>query len=376
VHARTRRCVAEGLDFLFDRHIARSHAAGSPFGSSVTNEEWGFFTMHKTKRSHDGGGSTRSLKRVFFLMSLIVGLAAVSATAASVAKADSVGPITFEPSQGYVPGDINGQQGWMKLGPYDAMVASLAAFPAASGYGFGTQALRFSDAVTSGSFGDQTFSPGLLSPAGEFPAKSQFDATFRIGTTQSTLQSGLHLSVSPDDGNGGRMSYLRFEDQADGVHVFFDDVTDPGPLGTVASFDEVDIATLSRTRAHSIRFSIQFKTGPGNDVVKIYIDGNQEITGTTWEDYYRYDPEQTGNGNQVPTTSKLLFRESGTADVLNAGNGFVVDGVTLASSNNNNDDHDGHGNHGNDHGDHGDHDHGDHGDRDGHHHHHSRHGGN
>ena len=34
------------------------------------------------------------------------------------------------------------------------------------------------------------------------------------------------------------MSYLRFEDQSDGVHVFFDDVTDPGPLGTAASFNE------------------------------------------------------------------------------------------------------------------------------------------
>jgi hypothetical protein len=278
-----------------------------------------------------------------------------------VARADLVGPITFEPSQGYVPGDINGQQGWSKLGPYDAMVSALAAFPAASGYGFGSQALRFSDAVTSGSFGDQTFSPGLSSPAGEFPAKPQFEAFFRIGTTQSTLQAGLHLSVSPDDGNGSRVSYLRFEDQADGVHVFFDDVTDPGPLGTVASFDEVDIATLSRTRAHSIRFSITFKAGQGNDVVKIYIDNNLEITGTTWEDYYRFDPEQTGNGNQVPNVSKLLFRESGAADVLNAGKGFLVDGVTLASLAQNNNDDDDHG----------------HGDHDGHHHHHhGRHPGN
>jgi hypothetical protein len=314
-------------------------------------------------------------KRILLAMSLIVAFAAVGATSAALAKADTVGPITFEPSQGYVPGDINGQQGWQKLGPYDAMVAALAAFPGASGYGFGSQALRFSDAVTSGSFGDQTFSPGLSSPAGEFPAKSQFDATFRIGTTQATLQTGLHLSVSPDDGNGGRMSYLRFEDQADGVHVFFDDVTDPGPLGTVASFDEVDIATLSRTRSHSIRLSLQFKSGPGNDVVNVYVDNHLEITGTTWEDYYRYDPEQAGNGNQIPSVSKLLFRESGTADVLNAGNGFLVDGVTLASSaNHDNDDDHGHG-HG-DHGDHGDHDHGDHGDRDGHHHHHSRHPGN
>jgi hypothetical protein len=116
-----------------------------------------------------------------------------------------------------------------------------------------------SDAYTSGTFGDQTFSPGLSQPAGEPPAQTHFEAGFRIGT-QSNVRPGLRMSVSPDDGNGSRMSYLPFEDQADGVHVFFDDVTDPGPLPVVAIFNETEIATLNRARAHSIRFSIDFKT--------------------------------------------------------------------------------------------------------------------
>ena len=124
------------------------------------------------------------------------------------------------------------------------------------------------------------------------------------------MQPGLHMSVSPDNGSGARMSYLRFEDQADGVHVFFDDVNNPGPVGTVSNFTDTDIATLSRDRAHSIRFSITFKPGPGNDVVRIYIDGNEATRGTSWENYYRYDPEAAGNGNQVSPVSKLLFRES------------------------------------------------------------------
>jgi hypothetical protein len=71
-----------------------------------------------------------------------------------------------------------------------------------------------------------------LSPAGESLAKPHFEASFRIGTTQAGLQPGLHMSVSPDNGRGARVSYLRFEDQLDGVHVFFDDATDPGPVGT------------------------------------------------------------------------------------------------------------------------------------------------
>ena len=42
--------------------------------------------------------------------------------------------------------------------------------------------------------------------------------------------------------------------------------------------------------------------------------------------------EQIGNGNQVPSVSKMLFRESGTSNPANLGNGFLVDGVSLASS--------------------------------------------
>ena len=96
------------------------------------------------------------------------------------------------------------------------------------------------------------------------------------------------------------MSYLRFEVHPDGVHVFFEDAVDKGPLGTPATFRESDIATLSRDRSHLIQFSIDFKDGAANDTVKIYIDGKLVKTGTTWEDYYRYDPEQTPQGNQVP----------------------------------------------------------------------------
>jgi hypothetical protein len=270
------------------------------------------------------------MKRMLILASLILGLVASAAVLATAAGADTVGPITFEPPT-YTVGNINGQNGWSKTGPYDVAVAANSSFPAAAGYGFGLQSLRLSDAVTSGSFGDQTFSPGLAGPAGESGA-NHFDSTFWTGTTQATQQPGLHTSVSPDDGNGSRMSYLRFEDQADGVHVFFDDATDPGPLGTPATFNETDIATLSRTSAHSIRFSIDFKPGPANDVVKIYVDGVLAITGTTWEDYYRYDPEQAGNGYQVPNVSKLLFRESGLPSPLNLGNGFLVDNLSLSSS--------------------------------------------
>ena len=80
-----------------------------------------------------------------------------------------------------------------------------------------------------------------------------------------------------------------------------------------------------------VRDRLQERTGQRRR--QIFIDGKKKATGTTWEDYYRFDPEQTPTGNQVPTVAKLLFRESGTANPLNVGGGFLVDGVKLASSN-------------------------------------------
>lgn len=262
---------------------------------------------------------------------LLMGLATwlmLSGGFAVVAYADSVGPINFESP--YTTGNINGQSGWMKTGPYSVEVANVSAFSNASGFGFGNQALRLDNSVTSGSFGDQTFSPGLTNPSSE-TSNSHFEASFDIGSTQATQQPGLFLSVSPDDGNGSRMSYVGFDDQADGIHVIFYNATDPGPLGTVANFNSTDLATIDRTSKHTIKFVIDLVPGPANDVVKVYVDGVLKITDTTWEDYYRYDPEQTGNGNVVPSISKLLFKEGGSAVVGTAGNGYLIDNVSLMS---------------------------------------------
>jgi hypothetical protein len=196
--------------------------------------------------------------------------------------------------------------------------------------------------MTSGSFSDQTFSPGLGDEAGEKAAvdagfsgglrQPNFTASFMIGTTLATQQPGLHLSVSPDRGDGARMSYLRFVDQPDGVHVYFDDTVNPGPVGHATNFRESDIATLDRGHSHVVTFEITFKDGAHNDQVHIYIDGKKKKDGTTWEDYYRYDTEQTPSGNQVPTVDKLLFLENGTAHMGDAGNGFLIDRVLLTSS--------------------------------------------
>src|SRR4051794_25164508 len=154
---------------------------------------------------------------------------AVMAAAPGVADADVVGTV-FESST-YQQGDIDAQGDWSKTGPYDVNIQKLSSFPDAAGYGFGTKSLQVSNAVVSGSLGDQTFSPSVVDEAGESGSsgagfsggirQGQFKARFRIGTAVATEQPGLYMAVSPDRGDGTPVSYLRFEDQPDGVHVIF-----------------------------------------------------------------------------------------------------------------------------------------------------------
>jgi hypothetical protein len=256
------------------------------------------------------------LKRLIIFATLIVAALGL----ANFATADSKGPITFDGSSPtYTTGTINGQNGWSDTGLYDANVATVSTFAAASAYGaYGDQTLQISNAKTSGSFGDQTFAPLLANPAQQGTSLTHFVATFSIGTTTTDQQTGLAISVSPDNGQGARMSYLRFEDQADGVHVFFDD------LRNTKAFKERDIATLTRGTPHTIGFTLDLKAS--TDSAKIYIDGKLAASGTTWESYYPLA------GEPVPNVATMLFRASGTAQSTLQGQGFLIDNLTYASS--------------------------------------------
>ena len=132
------------------------------------------------------------------------------------------------------------------------------------------------------------------------------------------------------------MSYVRFEDQSNGIHVFFDDyqngagVEAPGTCITGGNFVETDIATLDRTKPHTIRFAMDFVDGADNDVVKIYIDGVLRITGTSWEGYYNYCEH-----NPTRTVDSLIFQSrTGSGPLTNpadAGKGFLIDNLSLFS---------------------------------------------
>ncbi|MFA6016543.1 MAG: HYR domain-containing protein [Patescibacteria group bacterium] len=238
-------------------------------------------------------------------------------------------------------GSVNGQGGWTVTGPFDQAIVKNS-----YGYtGFGCKTLRISDSVTSGSFGDQIFANPQSNSAGETSAtagtfsvgtrQNHFETQFDIASTIPTAQqAGMHISISPDRGDGSRMSYLRIEDGVFGLDVYFDDVqqTSPCTPSGCANFVETQIATgLDRTIPHTIKISMDFVEGQSNDVVKVWIDGVLKIIGTSWEDYYRFDPE--ASAEQSPRIVKtILFRASGTATAGDSGKGFLFDNVSLSST--------------------------------------------
>ena len=241
--------------------------------------------------------------------------------------------------EGYTLGSISGQDGWSNaVNPaYDQEVVT-------NSYGysaFGDKSLRMSNAVTSGSFGDWVFSKSLTNEAGETAATNAgfsggsrqpyFEAQWDIASTvPGAEQPGLQLSMSPDRGDGSRASFLRVKDLPGGLTVEFVEVTG---TGSSVSFDLFVVATgLSRSVPHTLRLSIEFVDDQSNDVVKVYVDGSLVKTGTSWENYYRFDTE--ANAEQtVRTVDSVIFqaRSSGGTAPNTDGNGFLIDNLSLFS---------------------------------------------
>src|SRR6478609_2085890 len=126
-------------------------------------------------------------QRLHRFVAVVAGACLVSggAIAAGVtsASADTQGPITFE--SGYTNGSVNGQDGWSSTGGYDQAIVDNSTIPAAPA-SFGTKSLRISDAVTSGSFGDQTFTKPLNNAVGETSATA---GSFSVGTRQGHFET-------------------------------------------------------------------------------------------------------------------------------------------------------------------------------------------
>jgi hypothetical protein len=266
------------------------------------------------------------------------------------APTSTVGPIDFE-NPPYAVGSINNQDGWKATSlTIDQSVVinalNLLNPPPAE---FGDQSWRVSNATTSGSFADQPFSKPLTDEAGESTAENAgqsagtrqpcFKAEFTVASNTGGTQNGLRITVSPDRGDGARMSFLALAHTANGLNISFSDAQgveagETPPCTSCANFVATDLGNFDATVPHTVRFEMQFVEGDSNDVVKVFVDGQLEHTGKSWEDYYRLDNESNQPPNNTfksRTVDSLLFRMSGTAAPTTLLNGFLVEGVKLES---------------------------------------------
>jgi hypothetical protein len=259
----------------------------------------------------------------------IMGMAlALSLSFAAAASADSVST-DFE---SMAPGSVNTQENWKALGTlagggnYDEEVLASLNLPG----GFGDQSLRMSSETADGAFEGWVYSKPVEQPASENQNQG-FEAGFQFKALEQVR--GSHLSISPSDAHGHRMSYVRLENTLDGVQVFF--VDNPN-----AYVNDVQgsrwIATLNPSQTHTIKFVMSLVPGEDNDVVNIYVDGKLKACGNSWENYYRYNEYDENKGGDAPNylspIDRLIIQARGSStdfgETPEQDRGFLIDNVT------------------------------------------------
>jgi hypothetical protein len=260
-------------------------------------------------------------------------LTTVTALVLTLGAAAHAAPVTTSTTSfdGFANGSVNGQGGWGVSNPaFNQQVVDL---------GGGNKALRIANTVTSGSFGDQTFAPrpggSPTNPAvdpvngspGFFAGESSTGATYNrfIGSFDfrsvlGTVDAGARITVSPDNGEGGRQGFVALESTAAGVTVSTFAVDAAG--GFVA---QPTLATVAFAEWNTLRYEIDFLDGDNNDVARIYLNNSLVSTINSWENFY--DAFQSAiHPNGVPVQS-ILFRLSGAA--ATAAQGFYIDNVVV-----------------------------------------------
>ncbi len=187
---------------------------------------------------------------------------------------------------------------WRMSGGYDAGIATTG----------GDARLRLSNATTSGSFGDMLFSPQLAVAAEEGDVDNAFNASFVVEPTE--YQEGLSVTVSPDDGQGGRNGWLRLTHVDGGLTVevagsYFDENGEQ-------QWQYVDVAKgLDVTTPHTVNMSVikvpSITEDEINDVFRASVDEGTAVEVGTFEAYY------AANHEANHATDTLLFRLSGAA---------------------------------------------------------------
>jgi hypothetical protein len=270
-------------------------------------------------------------------------LTAVGAGLAIVAVAASAAPVTTVSSNftGFSAGNINGQGGWSKTNnAYHGEVVNL---------GGTNPVLQVSNRQTSDSFGDWIFGPrpGGTAMSDTNPTNSQpqffagesstgaaynrfigsFD--FRSVATDNT-DLGARITMSPDNGQGGRQGFVALANTASGVSVSTFAVNASG--GFVA---QPTLATVAFGSWNTLRYEIDFYDGAFNDVANIFLNNSLVATINSWERFYTaFQSVEHPNGVPVQT---WLFRAGAGGNVagtsLPNALGFYIDNVSVQLDN-------------------------------------------
>lgn len=244
--------------------------------------------------------------------------------------------------ESFSTGTVDGQGGWVASNPnWDQEVVDLS----------GNKAWRVSNKFTSGSFGDQPFSSHAEQIAGESGSTHLFSgdsasanryiASFDFWSVTGAAQPGLDVTVSPDDGQGSRQSFISIEDNGAGIDIdFFDTDANHPTSNPNGGFRFTQAATgLSYTDVHNIKFDITFVDGNiidgddgevhGNDILKLFVDDVLVHTGTTWESYF-WTTTEGQTPPSVRAIDTLLFRLS-TPGFSSTGGGYYIDNVSVTA---------------------------------------------
>jgi len=239
-------------------------------------------------------------------------LAAMSAVVVSQAQTIT---IDFE---NYPNGPItNGFNGWQITNPgWDQGVQTAGAIA-------GNKSWRMSNAVASGSFGDQPYTPALPMLTGETQTNRLFTASFKWKALAGG-RAGENVVVSIDNGTGQRGNYIRIQNVGGLDTSWRVDLFDYNGTGFVSQVLADNVVAGS---VNEISFSMLFNPGLQNDVWTVALNGTPSYTGVGWEDFFI---DNVASGPGPVNYDRLLFRAGGAP--TSGAVGILFDDITYTSA--------------------------------------------
>jgi len=227
--------------------------------------------------------------------------------AAAGAQADMIS-LDFE---SYPDGKItNGYDGWkITNSAWDQEVVSSNAIS-------GNKSWRMSNAVASGSFGDQPFTPALNNAVSSSSAYNVFKMNLDFEPLAGG-KAGENVVISIDNGTGQRGNYIRIRNSGGIDNSWQVDVFDYDGTNFI---NTVLASNLSAGTTYNLGFTHTFVPGAQNDVWTVDFNGATVFTGIGWEDYF-VDVNET-----VTPYDRLLFRAGGAP--TSGAVGVLFDNIT------------------------------------------------